>query len=57
MFKDKGKTIEESPEQESDVVISENVGSSVETTSSYLVLKTMDELKKENAIIKERLDK
>ena len=46
MFQDKGKANEESPEQEFAAVISENVGSSVETTFSSRVMKTLKELKK-----------
>ena len=33
------------------------MASPIETTPSYLVLKTLDELKKENETVKERVDK
>ena len=46
MFQDKGKVVEESPEQESVAVSYENMVSSAETTSSSLVLKTLEDLKK-----------
>ena len=57
MLQDKVKAVEETPKQESAAVRTENIVSSAETASSSLVLKTLEELKKENVVFKERLDK
>ena len=49
--------VEESPKKESTVVTSKNMASTVETTTYSLVLKIIDELKKENETVRERLYK
>ena len=56
-FQDKGKEFKEAPESESATTCSENVVPSVDIPSSSLVLQTLEELKKENTVFKERLDK
>ena len=57
MVQDKGKEIEEATESESTAACSEKVAPFVDIPSSSLVMQTLEEFKKENSVIKERLDK
>ena len=57
MFQDKGKKVKEAHASESAAVCSEKVVPSAEITSSSIVLQTLEELKKENVVFKERLNK
>ena len=57
MLQDKDNTAEESPVPESAAVSFENAVSSGEIALYSLVLKTLEELKKENVMFKERLNK
>ena len=56
-FQDKGKEVEEAPELELAAACSKKMVSSADIPSSSLVLQTLEELKKENVVFKERLDK
>ena len=57
MFQDKGKKDVEAPELESVAVCSKKVVPYAEISSSYIVLETLEDLKKENDVFKERLNK
>lgn len=57
VFEDKGKSVAKNLEKESAVVVSEIQIPFVEIAPPSLVLQTLDELERENEVIRVRLDK
>ena len=57
IVQDKGKETEEATTSETATYCSEKLEPSLDIPSSSLVMQTLEELKKENAVIKEILDK